>query len=191
MASNSKIIKIFVLLFVAELLLALILFNYIFNKNNEEGEIYEMSLVLNNGLIFIEGETNPFTGRIQGTLSTNLVLEFNVVNGVKNGQYLLFNAQGKLVVSGWTENNKNSGTWEYYYDDGQLRCTGDYKDDEQSGKWIWYQSNGLKECEGSFLNGSMHGKFIKYDDKGDLRLVINYESGRVISFVEIYQPKII
>jgi len=191
MGSNSKIIKTFILLFISELLFATVLLSYIFNRNNEGRETNEDRLILNNGLVFIEGDTVPFTGRIQDTLNNNLIVEFNVVNGVKNGQYLLFNSQGKLVVSGCLEQDKNIGTWEYYYDDGQLRCTGNFNNDKKSGNWIWYQRNGLKECEGTFLKGTLQGQFLKYDDKGDLRLVINYESGEVISFIEISKLKII
>ena len=191
MGSKSKITKTLSLIIISEILFALFLFGYILNINNKDKESDETSLILNKGLIFIEGEIIPFTGRIQDTLSNNLIVEFNVVNGVKDGQYLVFNSFGKLVVSGCIKQNKNCGTWEYYYDNGQLRCIGSYQDDKQSGKWIWYQRNGLKECEGTFLNGSMQGKFLKYDDNGEVRLIINYISGEVISFVEFEKPKMI
>ena len=188
MGSKSKIIKTFFLISISEILLASFLFVNILNINNKDKESDEACIILNNDLLFIEGEILPFTGRIQDTLSNNLIVEFNVVNGVKDGQYLVFNSYGKLVVSGCIKQNKNTGTWEHYYDNGQLRCIGSYQDDKQSGKWIWYQRNGLKECEGTFLNGSMQGKFLKYNDNGDVKFMINYISGEVINFVEYNKP---
>jgi antitoxin component YwqK of YwqJK toxin-antitoxin module len=188
MGSKSKIHKAITLIIISEILFTSFLFGYILNINNKDKESDEACLILNKGLIFIEGDIVPFTGRIQDTLSNNLIVEFNVVNGVKDGQYLVFNTGGKLVVSGWIKQNKNFGPWEYYYDNGQLRCIGSYLDDKQSGKWIWYQRNGLKECEGTFLNGSMQGKFLKYDDNGDVKFMINYISGEVINFVEYNKP---
>jgi antitoxin component YwqK of YwqJK toxin-antitoxin module len=154
-------------------------------------QLNKTSLGMNDELIFLNGESTPFTGKIQDTLSNKMIVEFNVVKGIKHGQYLLFNLKGNLVISGFMENNKNDGNWEYFYDNGQLECTGDFNNDKPTGKWIWFYKNGIKKCEGIFSNGILEGKWVKYGEDGCLNIIINYGAGEILSIVEIDKPRTI
>ena len=68
----------------------------------------------NDGLIYVGEESIPFTGRMFDTLDNKMMVEFDVVNGLKNGEFFLFSPSGKLKAYGFIENNKKVGTWEYY-----------------------------------------------------------------------------
>jgi antitoxin component YwqK of YwqJK toxin-antitoxin module len=161
-------------------------------KNREvDQNYYRSNPVINNGLIYLEGQSFPFTGRIMDTLDNKMMVEFDVVNGLKNGEYFLFSFSGKLIAYGFLENNKNIGTWKYYYENGQVECSGEFKDDEPIGKWNWYYEDGVKKCEGLYLKGLPEGKWMKYDNDGYPGLVINFSSGEVISIIEIQKPKMI
>ena len=191
MGTNSKIIKIFSYLFLIGIITAILLLHFSFDGREAKKDIIKKGLVLNDGLIFLQDESTPFTGIIQDTLDNKMIVACRVVEGLKNGQYLLFNLKGNLVVSGFMENNKNDGRWEYFYDNGELECIGNFKNDDPSGKWIWFYSNGSKKSEGSYINGKREGKWVKYDNEGYPTAIVNYCFGDVLSTVEISKPKMI
>jgi antitoxin component YwqK of YwqJK toxin-antitoxin module len=183
--------KINLTVFLSVTLVVAILSIIIFNSKEFHQDQYKTSLFLKNGVIYVEGESFPFTGRMLDTLDNKMMVEFDVVNGLKNGEFFLYSVSGKLKAYGYMQNNKNTGTWEYYYDNGQLECTGEFKNDKPIGKWFWYYENGVRKCEGIYLNGVPEGNWMKYDNDGYPGLLINYYSGEIISIVEIYKPKMI
>jgi antitoxin component YwqK of YwqJK toxin-antitoxin module len=183
--------KINLLVFLSVTLVVAILSIIIFNSKEFHQDQYKTSLFLKNGVIYVEGESFPFTGRMLDTLDNKMMVEFDVVNGLKNGEFFLYSVSGKLKAYGYMENNKNIGPWEYFYDNGQLECTGEFKNDKPIGKWFWYYENGVRKCEGIYLNGVPEGNWMKYDNDGYPGLLINYYSGEIISIVEIYKPKMI
>lgn len=183
--------KISVLVFFLAILFVALLSSLILKNKEVYQDQYKTSLILKDGVIYLEGELFPFTGRMQDTLDNNMMVEFDVVNGLKNGEFFLFSVSGKLKAYGFMENNKNTGTWEYYYENGQLECTGEFKNDKPNGNWFWYYENGLRKCEGIYINGKPEGSWMKYGNDGYPGLVINYYSGEVLSTVEIQKPKMI
>ena len=66
------------------------------------------------GLIYKVGHDDPYTGRIIDTLQ-NKVLEYDVVNGMKNGEFRLSSIEGIVSVYGSIEDNRNIGKWKYYF----------------------------------------------------------------------------
>jgi antitoxin component YwqK of YwqJK toxin-antitoxin module len=148
-------------------------------------------VVINDGLIYLKGESLPYTGRILDTLQKKIIIEYDVVNGLKNGEFFLSNLDGIYTVYGFINNNKNVGTWHYYYDNGQLECTGAFNDDKPNGKWVWYYQNGVKKSEGIYINGKPEGKWSQYDQFGYLNLIIKYRGGDLLSTVKIDKPKLI
>lgn len=177
--------------FLSVTVVATILSIIIFKSKEVHQDQYKTYLILKDGVIYLEGDSFPFTGRMLDTLDNKMTAEFDVVNGLKNGEFFLFSVSGKLKAYGFMENNKNTGPWEYYYENGQLECTGEFKNDKPSGNWFWYYENGVRKCEGIYLNGMPEGNWIKYDNDGYPGLVINYYSGEVLSTVEIQKPKMI
>jgi len=116
-------------LIVTELLVIIILsvclyLSSILSDNSRLNKIF-----INDGLIYKNGESNPYTGRILDTLQNHLIIEYDVVNGLKNGEFLVSTVEGIFTVYGFIENNKNIGRWQYYYENGQLECTGEFIDD--------------------------------------------------------------
>jgi antitoxin component YwqK of YwqJK toxin-antitoxin module len=183
--------KISVLVFFFATVFLALLSSLIFKNKEVYQDHYKNNLLLKDGVIFVEGESFPFTGRMLDTLDNKMMVEFDVVNGLKNGEFFLYSVSGKLKAYGIMENNKNTGTWEYYYDNGQLECKGEFKNDKPIGKWFWYYENGVRKCEGIYLNGVPEGNWMKYDNDGYPGLLINYYSGEILSIVEIYKPKMI
>ena len=168
-----------------EIILIVILTSFLFYSPSVKHNFSKRIIVINDGLIYQKGESQPFTGRILDTLQKQIIIEYDVVNGLKNGEFFLSNLDGIYTVYGFINNNKNVGTWKYYYDDGQLECTGNFNDDKPTGRWVWYYQNGIKKSEGIYINGKPEGKWIQYDQFGYRNLIIKYNAGEVMSIVKI------
>jgi len=145
-------------------------------------------IIFNEEIIYTKGTDIPFTGRMLDTLENKLIVEFNVVNGFKQGEFYLSKMDGSCAVLGHMNKNKNDGAWKYFYDCGQLECAGSFTNDEPSGKWIWYYKNGLVKCEGNYINGKPVGQWIKYDQTGNTSTVVNYQFGEVVSYLQLNTP---
>lgn len=130
-----------------------------------------------------DDDTTPFTGRMQDTLYNKVIVEFDVVNGFKDGEFIMLTIDGNYAVHGFMKQNKNHGEWKYFYDTGELECTGLFSDDQPTGMWEWYYSNGIKKCEGNYIRGKEEGLWIKYDETGLPVTYTNYRAGDVISTV--------
>lgn len=148
-------------------------------------------IIFEEEVIYSKGTDIPFTGRMLDTLDNKLIVDYNVVNGFKQGEFYLLKMDGSYAVLGHMKKNKNDGDWKYFYDSGQLECSGSFIDDEPSGKWIWYHKNGNMKCEGNYINGKPEGRWIKYDQKGNSIKVVNYRYGEVVSLIQLNTPTII
>ena len=132
-----------------------------------------------------EDNTIPFTGRMQDTLCNKVIVEFDVVNGYKEGEFIMLTLDGNFAVKGFMKHNKNHGNWKYYYDTGELECTGLFNNDQPTGMWKWYYNSGVKKCEGNYINGKADGIWMYYDENGVPATFINYRAGEVISSINI------
>ena len=191
MELKIKKYKIPLIIFLFVILVAIIISILFFKGKEVDHSKQKNNFVLEEGIIYLEKESIPFTGRMLDTLDNDMIVEFDVIDGLKNGEFFLYSISGKLTAYGFMENNKNSGTWEYYYENGQLECVGEFKNDKPSKKWIWYHKNGQKKCEGIYINGVPEGGWMKYDTHGNPGLIINFYAGEELSIVEIQKPTMI
>ena len=136
-------------------------------------------------LIYSPDNSHPFTGRMQDTLNNKLIAEYEVVNGIKQGEFALLTLNGTFAVHGFMNKNRNDGTWKYFYDSGELECTGDFDNDTPVGRWTWFYKNGTIRSTGNFINGEPDGRWLKYNSEGCTTLIINYRIGEIISQVQI------
>ena len=135
------------------------------------------------GLIYKVGQDDPFTGRILDTLE-NKVLEYDVVNGMKNGEFRVSSIEGIVSVYGSIEDNRNIGEWKYYYPNEQLESLGNFKNDNPHGKWVWYFSDARIKEKGTFLNGYKTGTWYRYSWEGILLSITMYDEGEKINEVK-------
>ncbi len=170
-------------LFIKLLIISSLFFAFACNQyyTNQNIEIKE------DGLIYKVGQDDPYTGRILDTLQ-NKVVEYDVVNGMKNGEFSLSSIQGIVSVLGSIEDNRNIGEWKYYYPNEQLESIGNFKNDYPHGKWVWYYSDGSIKEKGTFLNGKKTGTWYLYNWEGSLFSIITYDDGEKINEVK-FKPK--
>ncbi len=140
------------------------------------------------GLIYKVGQDDPYTGRIIDTLE-NKVLEYDVVNGMKNGEFSVSSVEGIVSVYGSIEDNRNIGEWRYYYPNEQLESIGNFNNDNPHGKWVWYYSDGGIKEKGTFLNGNKTGTWYRYNWEVSLLYITTYDEGEKINEVKFIPKK--
>ena len=145
-------------------------------------------VVKEDGLIYKIGRDDPYTGRIIDTLQ-NDVVEYDVVNGMKNGEFRLSSEEGIVSVYGIIKDNRNVGKWKYFYPNGQLESVGNFSYDNPHGKWEWYYFNGSIKEKGTFLNGYKTGSWYRYNIEGSLLSIRTYDEGEMINEVKFYTNK--
>jgi len=172
------------ILFLKILLIITLLFTVACNQyySNQNIEIKE------DGLIYKAGQNDPYTGRVVDTLN-NKVIEYDVVNGLKNGEFRVSSLAGIVSVVGKVEDNRNIGEWSYYYPNGQLESKGNFKYDSPHGRWIWYYSNGNVKEKGTFLNGFKTGDWFLYTRAGKVVSIVTYDHGELVNEVRFSLSK--
>jgi len=183
---NINKFKLLVSLIIVEVLTIIVLFGIIFLNSGSNSTGSRVITFTQSSIIYsTEDSSIPFTGRMQDTLCNQVIVEFDVVDGFKEGEFLMLTMDGNFAVHGFMKKNRNHGKWNYYYDGGKLECTGLFENDQPVGKWEWFYDNGTKKCEGNYIHGKEDGIWKRYDENGTLRTFINYRAGQVVSSVEI------
>ena len=166
------------------LIIIVLLVVFFFNWKILSPETYKIKTT-SDELIYSPDKSKPFTGKMQDTLNNKLIVEFEVVDGFKQGEYILLTMDGNYAVQGYMNKNKNSGTWKYFYDNGKLECTGEFNNDVATGTWKWYYDTGTLKSSGTFINGKPDGRWFKYDQYGILMMIVNYRNGEVVNAIQI------
>ena len=178
-------IKLFTVIIMIEILIIIALL-IVFMKNWKiiSPNTYRINTI-SSEMIYSPDKSKPFTGKLQDTLDNKLIAEYEVVNGVKQGEFTLFTMDGNFAIKGFMNKNMNNGTWKYFYDSGELECTGDFDNDTPVSRWTWFYKNGTIRSTGNYINGEPDGRWIKYNEEGVAILVINYCRGEVVSQIQI------
>jgi antitoxin component YwqK of YwqJK toxin-antitoxin module len=144
-------------------------------KENTTGDLTKIK-----GLLYKNGSKTPFTGREKAKLQ-NRIIEYNVVDGLKNGDFKIFYAEGRPQMVGQMINNKNEGHWKYYYESLSVESEGNFNNDLADGNWIWYYPNGNVKEQGNFVEGKRDGKWITYEDNGKVSIVNKFKNGELLN----------
>lgn len=141
----------------------IILLFFIVACNEKKNE--EINLEMRDKLLYEIGSDTPFNGT-QKTKLRDKIIEYDVVNGVKQGNFKLYYEDSTLQMIGHIEQNLNVGKWQYFYPDGKIESEGNFVNDYPEGKWIWYFQNGNIKEEGDFVKGIRIGKWTFYSEQG-------------------------
>lgn len=124
-------------------------------------------IILKDGLICTLDNGEPYTGKVHDVVSSQ-ILEYDVVDGLKDGNFNIYSSSGKVIISGQIKKNKNEGLWQYFYPDGELESQGYFKNDVTSDKWLWYYPDGKLKMTGFYNKGKKDGKWTEYDEYGNV-----------------------
>jgi antitoxin component YwqK of YwqJK toxin-antitoxin module len=125
------------------------------------------SLIIKDNLLYKIGEDKPFTGTERGTVDGK-ILEYEVVDGLKQGKFRIYYADETIAVDGQIDSNKNVGKWQYFYPSGSLESEGGFTNDQPEGKWLWFYESGIVKEEGNFKAGMKIGSWKQFNELGEL-----------------------
>jgi len=142
-------------------------------------------LVYKNGLYYADSTSSiPFTGRNKSKM-LDQVIEYDVINGVREGDFIVYYPNKNVQIIGKLSNNKNVGEWKYYNSNGTIESVGNFLDDKPSGTWIWYYPNGKVAEEGKFTDGKRDGDWKSYDSLGALKILRKYKMDKMIDSTSV------
>ena len=145
-------------------------------KNKNE---LDKPLVMKEGLLYKDStSTIPYTGKHKSKV-LDKVIEYEVKDGIKNGEFILYFPNGKIEMKGNIVNDKNQGEWKYYLPDGTLQTVGFFKDDVPDSIWTWYYQSGKVFEVGIFDKGVRKDEWKTFDENGTLRVSRIFENGAI------------
>ncbi|MGL5545144.1 MAG: toxin-antitoxin system YwqK family antitoxin [Cetobacterium sp.] len=132
----------------------ILLAQFIFAKYSQ----VDYSKILNkNGKVFVKDKSTPYTGMVTFQKDREFYK-----NGVPEGKWLSFYANGKI---------KSIENW---------------KNGELNGKYVLYNQYGYKTFQTNYLKGKDHGLFKLYHENGKLHIVGNFNNGQAIGVWNYY-----
>ena len=151
------------------LITILIIFAQLFvltcEENNDDPP--KSSLTIRDNVIYENGRDIPFTGREKARIE-NKIIEYDIVDGLKHGDFRLYYESGKIEVKGQIDKNRNIGKWQYFYESGQIESEGMFVDNLPEGEWKWYYRSGDLREQGSFKGGKRVGLWKQFDESGNV-----------------------
>jgi len=130
------------------------------------------------GLIYKSSSNELYTGVVCDT--SDVIITFEVVNGIKHGAFITFYHNGEYEKYGLIENDKNVGDWSYFYPNGQLESMGSFENNKANGIWTNYHPNGKIKAEGEYKEGEQHGYWKYYNQSGKLVNVLTFQNGMLV-----------
>lgn len=119
-----------------------------------------------------------------------LLSEINYKEGLLCGNYLKYNAEGKIIEKKHYRISPNKKyAWlhgNYLLYAGKVLITkGAYKDSLKEGGWFEYYNNGLIKSQIIYKNGLQNGEQINYNNNGEIQYSCNYiesiENGKKVA----------
>mgnify|MGYP006113003643 CR=1 FL=1 len=106
-------------------------------------------LVKTDGLYYKKFTDVPFTGKVTGKIQGSFK------NGKKDGPWIEYHDNGRLLYKVTLKNGKMDGPLVSYYANGQFQLKGTYKNHKMDGPWIGFHQNGNvdEKYTGTFKNG--------------------------------------
>jgi len=146
-------------------------------------KIIRNAFEVRNSLTYNIGSETPFTGMVLDTITTKII-EYYLVDGLKQGNFIVYNFSGNVEVFGKMVNNKNEGEWKYFFPDGKIESVGNFENDKLTGKWVWYYPDGSLKKIGYFHKGQENGKWVEYKKSGEIKQETYFLNGKVVNSVK-------
>jgi antitoxin component YwqK of YwqJK toxin-antitoxin module len=137
-------------------------------------QIPKSSLIVKDNLLYKKGSNIPFTGK-EKALVNNKIVEYEVLDGLKHGEFKIYFEDGNLEMQGQIDSNRNVGKWQYFYPDGKIESEGNFNLNKPDGNWIWNYPDGKRKEVGEYSNGIRIGKWLQYDNNGNVTFEHTYE----------------
>jgi len=101
----------------------------------------------------------------------------NLVNGLKEGEWLFFYPDGKIMAKEMYKEDELSGKSNSYFPDGKLSSTENWVEDLQEDSAFYYHNNGTLNRKGIYEKGVYQGLWLTFFENGKLSQTVYYVDG--------------
>ena len=127
---------------------------------------------------------SPLTGKVcsyhsNGNTHTLSTYE----NGIKQGLWEVFYADGKREKSGFTRNGSDDGLYREWYPNGNLKYEYHYDLGKKIDIWKSWYEDGTRYTERHFMDDKLNGKVLVWDERGKLAKEYDYVDGILINSI--------
>jgi antitoxin component YwqK of YwqJK toxin-antitoxin module len=128
---------------------------------------------LNDKGLYTDSEGELFNGTITQTKS-DLKSEFQVKDGMVNGEARYFYASGKLMESGTFTKGQKDQKWVRYNENGTTSAIAFYSLGKKTGTWLVFDDTGKKRFEMNYTDGEKTGIWTSWDENGAVASTKDY-----------------
>ena len=130
---------------------------------------------------FKENDDKPFNGIVfeMSKETGNKILQYKMVDGLKNGFYQEWYPDGKPKSKGKYLNNTIISNWTFWYENGEKEEEGTFKKGKKDGLWTTWYEEGQKRYEVRYENGEKEGLNISYYRDGSIFEKVNWKKDQI------------
>lgn len=111
-----------------------------------------------------------------------------IADGVREGRYQRFNAEGVLVEEAFYRNDTLHGNRILFYDTGDTLSVEHYNMGSFEGEFRQYYENGQLQLHGPYVENEMSGKWRQYYETGEIMEIVTFSGNQENGpFVEYYR----
>ena len=140
---------------------------FFLNCDENKDDSPKSTLIIRDNIIYKIGSDIPYTGREKARIE-NKIIEYDIVDGLKHGDFRLYYESGNIEIKGQIDKNRNIGKWQYFYESGQVESEGMFVDNLPEGEWKWYYRSGELRELGSYKEGKRFGIWKQFDESGNV-----------------------
>lgn len=151
-----------------------------------ESSVEMSDLMYQNGTYLLKSSEKPYSGIVTGLESGE------IINGVKQGVWVGYTAEGTKVEEGTYTDGYKTGPWKIFHENGEIWKQGSYdgkglrtgewstfdkagkmlikgnfQQDIQEGIWEYYHLSGSVRAKGNMSGGKRNGEWVKLDEEGN------------------------
>ena len=116
-----------------------------------------------------ENAENITTGKRVKHKENGEYIEYEVVNGVSQGESKLFDKDGHLKRLSYFENNKRVGLCKEFYPNGNLKEEYKFWEEKVYGPYKTYNESGNLYETSTYIDGEINGTYIRYYPSGKIQ----------------------
>jgi antitoxin component YwqK of YwqJK toxin-antitoxin module len=105
---------------------------------------------------------------------------YQVVNGLKQGEYKGYYKSGALKKLGYYIDDKLDGKYEEYFHNGKTYFIENFKNGIQVGEYLKYYNTGQLKISSNYENNELNGKYESYHMNGDMNMICHYKDNNII-----------
>lgn len=123
--------------------------------------------------LYIDSDGELFNGTISKT-QNNIKSDFNVKEGVIEGDASYYYASGQLMEKGTFTKGQKDQKWIRYNENGTTSAIAFYNLGKKTGTWLVYDESGKRRFEMNYTDGEKTGVWTNWDENGTVASTKDY-----------------